>query len=176
MHHEGDMRWRRPRRCLRVELVDIAPCRKGDGIASVREVTEEGESRRVRATGRCEGRGHERVASSFYRVLVALFLAGGVACDGFRIGTGLPRSRGRQVRLAQRAGCSDRAARTRGQRLSPRSSCMISLIFSHLHLGLSGRIGTILPNLPPVRRLGREYGLGNSSSRSQGGPPTLASR
>ena len=67
--------------------MDIAPCRKGDGIASVREVTEEGESRRVRATGRCEGRGHERVASSFYRVLVALFLAGGVACDGFRIGT-----------------------------------------------------------------------------------------
>ena len=37
---------------------------------------------------------------------------------------------------------------------------------SHLPLGLSGRIGTILPNLPPVRRLGREYGLGNSSSRS----------
>ena len=67
MHHEGDMRWRRPRRCLRVELVNVTPCWEGKGVTGVLEITEESESGWVRATESGGRRGHKRVAGSFYR-------------------------------------------------------------------------------------------------------------
>ena len=51
------------------------------------EITEEGKGRRVRATESGERRGYKRVAGSFYRVTVALFLAAGVARGVARIGT-----------------------------------------------------------------------------------------
>ena len=53
----------------------------------MREITEEGEGRRVRATESSGWRGHKRVAGSFYRVTVTLFLAADVARDASRIGT-----------------------------------------------------------------------------------------
>ena len=87
MHHKGGMRWRRPRRCLRVELLDVAPGGKGDGVAGVREITEEGEGGRVRATERSEWRGHKRVACSFYSGTVSLDLAVDVVADAVRFGT-----------------------------------------------------------------------------------------
>ena len=74
IHHKTGVRWRRPRRCLRVELLDVAPGGEGDGVAGMREIAEERESRRVRATGRSECRGRKRVASSLDSIGITLDL------------------------------------------------------------------------------------------------------
>ena len=43
MHHETGVRWRRPRRCLRVELGNVSAGRQRDGVAGMRKLAEEGE-------------------------------------------------------------------------------------------------------------------------------------
>ena len=53
----------------------------------MREITEEGEGGRVRATERSEWRGHKRVACSFYSGTISLDLAVDVVADAVRFGT-----------------------------------------------------------------------------------------
>ena len=85
---EGSVRWRRPRRCLRVELANVAPCGEGGGVAGVRKIAEEREGRGVRATRRGERRGNERVASSLGSVSISLALPSAAFLDACRISHG----------------------------------------------------------------------------------------
>ena len=81
MDHEVGVCGCKPRRCLRLELVDVSTCAQRDRVAGMCKLAEEGEGRRERATGRGESGCNKLVASGPYCIFVALKLAPGAVLE-----------------------------------------------------------------------------------------------
>ena len=87
MDHEVGVCCCEPRRCLRLELVDVSTCAQRNRVAGVCKLAEEGEGRREGAAGRGESGCNELVASGPYCIFVSLDLAVGAVLEAVFVST-----------------------------------------------------------------------------------------